>query len=136
MDWQYKLVDERVLFFLDEKVDWENTYSVYDPRESFEFTQDNIEGENWKILKERVKYGLTHAPEDTRDYFASKVLRKFPNKIRDISWGRIEFKNATVILSEPYMLTKDEIGEEIENSTSVNSLLSKIKKLYPNNVLG
>jgi len=140
---QYGLVDQKVRYYLGETKD-ENgidifdpnySFSIFDPRDSFEFASNNIPGERWDELFNKVKYGLFYAPEDTRDYFASSLLnnpRIYPH-ITHISWGEIWFKNVKILVDEPFMLTKDEIGD-LSNVEDVDEIVRIVKYLYPENV--
>jgi hypothetical protein len=141
---QYGLVDQKVLYYLGIKKDENDvdifdpnySFSIFDPRDSFEFARNNIPGEKWDELFNMVKNGLIHSPEDTRDYFASSLLNntKISPYITYISWGEIWLKNVKIILDEPFMLTKDEVGDlsYIEN---IDEIVRIVKNLHPEKVV-
>jgi hypothetical protein len=126
----YELVDRKVLYYVGEKrgengvdiFDPDYSTSLFDPRDSFEFARINIPGENWDELFNKVKWGVVHSPEDTRDYFVSSLLNnpKISPYISYISWGEIWLKDEDGDLSY------------IEN---VDEIVRIVKNLYPEKVV-
>jgi hypothetical protein len=141
---QYELVDQKVLYYIGMRQDENNidifdpnySFSLFDPRDSFEFARNNIPGEGWNQLFDKVKSGLVHSPEDTRDYFASSLLNnpKISQYVTHISWGEIWLKNVKIIVDEPFMLTKDEIGD-LSYVENVDEIVRIVKNLYPEKVV-
>jgi hypothetical protein len=130
--WQYTLIDRGVLHYLDKTVDWELCDCLFDPRDSLEFVRQNIPWERWDRLSRRVTHALTHAPDDTRDWFASEVLKRFP--VRYSTWGKLYFDEGIIHLDEPFMLTREEFGDRLRQVDSVSQLLAEVKRLYPRKV--
>jgi hypothetical protein len=142
--YQYELIDQKVLYYIGMREDENNidifdpnySFSLFDPRDSFEFARNNIPGECWNQLFDKVKYGLVHSPEDTRDYFASSLLNnpKISQYVTHISWGEIWLKNVKIIVDEPFMLTKDEIGD-LSYVENIDEIVRIVKNLYPEKVV-
>jgi len=89
---------------------------------------------DWAALPERVAHAAAHAPEQTRDYFKTELLKRYGTRVRAVSWSTILLDHAKIALDEPFMLCKEEIGAAMEQSTTLEELLAAAHELYPRNV--
>ncbi len=82
-----------------------------------------------------MKYALTNAPEQTRDFFKVEMLRRYGSHVRSGSWSTMVLDEAKIMLDEPFMLNKEEIGAEMEEGKQIEDVLSAAKELYPDKVI-
>lgn len=133
---QYALLDENVSFYLgDSEKGATKSYCLFNPKDSLAFAERELPQVDWDSFTQRVKYALSNAPEQTRDYFKVAMLKKYGSELRSISWSTMQLKAATVILDEPFMLNKDEMGDEIVDGQELAECLAVAKKLYPTKII-
>jgi len=134
---QYALLDQSVWYYARDTEYAQNQnharLTLFNPRESLSFAKKEISKVDWSNLKERVKYCVENAPETTRDYFRSIILKKYPEYITALSWSKIDLKQGTILLDEPFMLNKKEF--DIESIESIERVLKIVKDIYPNKVI-
>lgn len=84
-----------------------------------------------RLIDDQAAYQfLTNPPSDSRAYFRGKSIEKFSNQIEGVDWQVIEFTAGhLVILPDPLKMDKNEVGDIIEQSTSVREMLTKCKEL-------
>jgi proteasome accessory factor A len=133
---QYSMIDETTLFYLGKKVNFKASSCYFDPRESLTFVRDAIPRVNWAELQKKISLAMLNPPPNTRDYFKCKVLRKFKHEVKQVSWGKIGFKNFIFNLAEPFMLSKEESEELIKGADDLRKLALEVKKIYPKAVRG
>ncbi|HDS46010.1 MAG TPA: hypothetical protein ENN68_08000 [Methanomicrobia archaeon] len=131
---QYALLDETSLLYLGEERGMTSNV-LFNPHDSLAFAQRAVQGVDWTALPERVSYALDNAPEQTRDYFKTAVLKRYGSQVRRASWSTIELPEARVLLDEPFMLNAEEIGPVIaEEDADLTAILATAKRLYPEKV--
>ncbi|MFQ6084701.1 MAG: proteasome accessory factor PafA2 family protein [Candidatus Bathyarchaeia archaeon] len=123
---EFSLVDDCVEFYVGKGVNFDECDSRFDPRESLAFAKDAAPIPDWDRLIDRIQTGLTEGPSDTREYFRSSVLKKFPNDIRKISWWKVYFEGEVIELPEPFDLNKQESRELVEKASSAGELLTEL----------
>lgn len=104
--------------------------TLFNPRESLSFAKKEISKVDWSNLKERFRYCVENAPETTRDYFRSIILKKYPEYVLALSWSKIDLKQGTILLDEPFMLNKKEFDFEVDN-INIEKVLKIVKEIYP-----
>ena len=129
--------------------------SLYSQKESLAFAERELPGVGWSSFSERVKYALSNAPENTRDFFRAEILRRFGSHVRSVSWSTLVLNEAKVTLDEPFMLNKAEIGAEMcrgegegegggegegegegeGQGRQIEEVLSAAKRLHPDKVI-
>ncbi len=122
---QYSLLDEATLFYEGKKAT--DCESVFDPEISFEVAKNFIRGEDWNSFFDKIIKGLAEPPENSRDYFRSKIMNNYGKNIVFVNWHKIVLDNKVIMLSHPNSLNKkicDSLG--ITFSESVNDLYEKI----------
>lgn len=133
---QYALLDESTLFYLaSERIGPTlASESLYNPSESLAFARARLPAVDWAALPDRVEHAAAHAPEQTRDYFKTELLKRHGPHVRAVSWSTILLDRAQIALDEPLMLCKDEIGAAMEQSRTLEELLAAAHELYPQKV--
>ncbi|MCU4140059.1 MAG: hypothetical protein MW690_000663 [Methanophagales archaeon] len=151
---QFALLDEGVLFYVrgdgfgegGEGVKQEEEgiaesgagegRSLFSPRESLKFAQRKLPI-RWSRLFERVRYALRNAPEDTRDFFRAGMLKHFNEHVKSVSWSSLILNEAKIMLDEPFMLNKSELGDVFAASQEedLSGILTEAKRLYPEKVI-
>ncbi len=110
--------------------------SLFSPRESLKFAQRKLPI-RWSRLFERVRYALRNAPEDTRDFFRAGMLKHFNEHVKSVSWSSLILNEAKIMLDEPFMLNKSELGDVFAASQEedLSGILTEAKRLYPEKVI-
>jgi len=55
--------------------------------------------------------------------------------VRSVSWSTMVLNEAKIMLDEPFMLNKAEIGAEMIEGREIEEVLSAAKRLYPDKVI-
>ncbi len=132
---QYALVDESALYGIQDGEDRLKGSCLYNPKESGAFAKRALPEVDWRALSDRVKYALRNAPEQTRDFFKVEMLRRYGSHVRSVSWSTMVLDEAKIMLDEPFMLNKEEIGTEMVEGKQIEDVLSAAKELYPDKVI-
>ena len=131
---QYALLDESSLFYLGQERDMKSN-ALFNPCDSLAFVKRAVKGVDWTALSDRVSYAVAHAPEQTRDFFKTALLKRYGMQVRRASWSTIELTAARVLLDEPFMLNAEEIGDAMtEEDAELSAVLATAKRLYPEKV--
>ncbi|MCW3136106.1 MAG: proteasome accessory factor PafA2 family protein [Canidatus Methanoxibalbensis ujae] len=130
---QFALLDESVLFYVNDGKERMESKCLFSPKESLSFARKKLHEVAWHRLFDRVRYALRNAPEDTRDFFRAEMLKHFSAHVRGVSWSTLILENAKIILDEPFMLNRREIGDISEYELS--EILSEAKRLYPDKLI-
>ncbi|RLG39118.1 hypothetical protein DRN79_00485 [Methanosarcinales archaeon] len=130
---QFALLDESVLFYVNDGKERMESKCLFSPKESLSFARKKLHEVAWHRLFDRVRYALRNAPEDTRDFFRAEMLKHFSAHVRGVSWSTLILENAKIILDEPLMLNRREIGDISEYELS--EILSEAKRLYPDKLI-
>ena len=128
---QYALLDESVLFYLVGDKDRIKSACLFNPMDSLAFAKRTLPQVDWSALSERIHYAVSNAPEQTREFFRAALLKCHGAHVRRVSWSTVILDRAKIILDEPFMLNKEEIGM-VEG---LDELLLAAKKLYPDKVI-
>lgn len=131
---QYALLDESVLQYLGSGKKAAEADCLYNPRDSFAFVQGMLAQVDWASLPERVEYAMGNAPEQTRDFFRVALLKRFGSQVRTVSWSTIVLAEAKIVLDEPFMLNKAELGSEMLDTAGLKGILTAVEGLYPGKV--
>lgn len=131
---QYALLDESVLHHLGGEKKATESDCLYNPKDAFAFAQGTLPQVDWVSLPERVAYAMGNAPEQTRDFFRVELLKRFGSKVRTVSWSTIVLEDAQIVLDEPFMLNKAELGSEMLNGAGLHDILAAAAGLYPDKV--
>jgi ABC-type multidrug transport system ATPase subunit len=94
------------------------------------FAKSKLQHVNWSSFPDRVRYALSNAPEQTRDFFKAEVLKRYSSQVSSVSWSTLVLDEAKITLDEPFMLNKG----EIEVGGRIEEIISAAKKLYPDKV--
>ncbi len=86
-------------------------------------------------MSDRVKYALSNAPEQTRDFFKVELLRRYGSHVKCVSWSTMVLNEAKIMLDEPFMLNKEEMWAGMVEGREIEELLSVAKRLYPDKVI-
>jgi len=132
---QYALLDESVLHHLDGETTATESECFYNSEDSFAFVQSALSQVDWASLPERVEYAMSNAPEQTRDFFRSALLKRFGSHVRTVSWSTIVLEEAKIVLDEPFMLNKAELGSEMLDTAGLKEILTAVDGLYPGKVV-
>lgn len=132
---QYALLDESVLYYLREEEESLKGRCLYNPKESLAFAKRELPQVDWWALSDRVKYALSNAPGQTREFFKVEMLRRYGSHVRGVSWSTMVLNEAKIMLDEPFMLNKEEIGGEMIEGREIEEVLSAAKELYPDKVI-
>jgi hypothetical protein len=132
---QYALLDESVLQYLGGEKRATEGDCLYNPKDSFAFAQGTLSQVDWAPLSERVEYAMGNAPEQTRDFFRGELLKRFGSQVRTVSWSTIVLEDAKIILDEPFMLNKAELGSEMREGAELDEILTAAESLYPGKVV-
>jgi proteasome accessory factor A len=132
---QYALVDESALYGIQDGEDSLKGSCLYNPKESQAFAKRALPEVDWSSLSDRVKYALHNAPEQTRDFFKVEMLRRYGSHVRSVSWSTMVLDEAKIMLDEPFMLNKEEIGTKMVEGKQIEDVLSAAKELYPDKVI-
>ena len=84
------------------------------------------------IGEERIELALENAPEDTRAYFRSECIKRYPESVYGGSWTSILFSQgeqavAKIPLLDPQRGTKGLVGELLEQSQTVAELVANLR---------
>lgn len=131
---QFALLEESITYYLGEKGSLKSE-SLYNPKDSLVFAENELPWVDWDSYTQRVKYALNNAPLETRDFFKDAMMKRYGPEVRSISWSTLAFKDARVLLDEPFMLNQDEIGLEMGGSMNLADCLAVAKGLYPDKVI-
>jgi len=132
---QYALLDESVLYYVVGEKESIKSDCLFNPVESLAFATKELPQVDWSSLSDRVKYALSNAPENTREFFKAEMLKRYGPHVRSVSWSTMVLDEAKIILDEPFMLNKGEIGEEMIEGREIEEVLSAAKRLYPDKLI-
>jgi len=132
---QYALLDESVLYCIVDGEESTKGSCLCNPKESLAFAKKELPQVDWSSLPDRVKYALSNAPERTREFFKVEMLKRYGSHVRSVSWSTMVLNEAKIILDEPFMLTKEEIGAEMIEGREIEEVLSAAKRLYPEKII-
>lgn len=132
---QYALLDEGVQYYLGGEKESVKSDCMFNPKDSLAFAQNKLPRVGWVLLPERVEYAVGNAPEQTREFFKAAMLQRYGSRIRNVSWSTLALDDATILLDEPFMLNKAEMGDEMKGNTDLNGILAAAKGLYPGKVI-
>ena len=108
---------------------------LFNPEESIAFAERKLPQVDWSSLSERVRYALSNAPEQTREFFKAEMLKRYSSHVNHVSWSTMVLDEAKIILDEPFMLNKEEIGGEMKEGLELEEILAAAKSLYPGKVI-
>ncbi|MDI6885383.1 MAG: proteasome accessory factor PafA2 family protein [archaeon] len=108
---------------------------LFNPKESLAFAARKLPQVDWSSLSERVKYALSNAPEQTREFFKAEMLKRYGSHVNHVSWSTMVLDEARIIVDEPFMLNKEEIGGEMKEGMELEDILAAAKSLYPGKVI-
>jgi len=131
---QYALLDKGVRYYLGEEKGSTESDCFYNPKDSLAFARRKLPRVDWASLPERVGYAMGNAPEQTRDFFKTEMLKRYGSHVRNVSWSTIVLDEAKILLDEPFMLNKDEFGHELHDGVELADILAATKGLYPKKV--
>lgn len=127
---QYSLIDQSVLGYLGEDVDFSECQTAFSLERSLEFARDAIPIVDWDVLGLLVSRALKYGPEGTREYVRCLVAREFSLYVESIGWGRIKVPNAVILLEEPFKFNKEQCGDFLEKATDTfDSFIRAIHKI-------
>ncbi len=132
---QYALLDKSVRYYLAEENESTESDCLYNPKDSLAFARSKLPRVDWSSLPERVEYAMGNAPEQTRDYFKAELLKRYGSYVQTVSWSTIVLNEARILLDEPFMLNKDELGDAMREDAELEELLAATKGLYPEKVI-
>ena len=125
---EFSLIDEAVLYYLGEKVDFDAVDSRFDPRDSLDFVRTAIPYINWDKLTAWVKEGLTKSPSDTREYLRTNIVKKFTNKVTAVSWAKVYLEGKPLEMMEPLAYTEEEVKDLLERAEKPSDILEKLAR--------
>jgi hypothetical protein len=128
---QYALLDESVLEYIVGKKGGIKSACLFNPADSLAFAKSKLPHVDWSSFSDRVRYALSNAPEQTRDFFKAEVLKRCGSHVSSVSWSTLLLDEAKIILDEPFMLNK----EEIDVGEGIEEIILAAKKLYPEKVI-
>ena len=131
---QYALLDESVLHYLGDEKESIKSECLFSPSESLAFAERKLPQVDWSSLSERIRYAVSNAPEQTREFFKAEMVKRYGSQVNHVSWSTMVFDEAKIILDEPFMLNKEEIGGEMREERDLEEVLSAVKSLYPEKV--
>lgn len=126
---QYALLDESVQEYIEGKKG-SSSACLFNTADSMAFAKTKLPHVNWSSFPDRVRYALSNAPAQTRDFFKAEVLKRYGSQVRSLSWSTLVLDEAKIKLDEPFMLNKD----EIELGGGIGEVISAAKRLYPEKV--
>ncbi len=132
---QHALLDESVLYYAGDGEESTKGKCLFNPRDSRAFAKKELPEVDWRALSDRVEYGLGNAPEQTREFFKAEMLRRYGSHVRSVSWSTMVLDEAKIMLDEPFMLNKEEIGAEMVKGREIEEVLSAAKELYPDKII-
>jgi hypothetical protein len=132
---QYALLDESVLYYIVDEEESTKGSCLFNPKESLAFAKKELPQVDWSSLSDRVKYALDNAPEHTRDFFKVEMLKGYGSHVRSVSWSTMVLNEAKIILDEPFILNKEEMGAEMKEGREIAEVLSAAKRLYPEKII-
>ena len=132
---QYAVLDESVLYYLGSEKESIKSDCLFNPSESLAFAERELPQVNWSSLSERVKYALSNAPEQTREFFKAEMLKRYGSHVNHVSWSTMVLDEARIIVDEPFMLNKEEIGGEMKEGMELEDILATAQSLYPGKVI-
>jgi hypothetical protein len=112
-----------------------NNDCLFNPKESVAFAARKLPQVDWSSLSERVNYALSNAPEQTREFFKAAMLKRYGSHVNHVSWSTMVLDEAKIIVDEPFMLNKEEIGGELKEGMELEDVLAVAKSLYPGKVI-
>ncbi len=132
---QYALLDESVLYYFREEEESLKSSCLFNPKESLAFAKRELPQVDWSSLSGRVKYALSNAPEQTREFFKAELLKRYGSHVKSVSWSTMVLNEAKIMLDEPFMLNKKEIWTGMIEGREIEEILSAAKRLYPDKVI-
>jgi len=132
---QYALLDESVMYYTGDSEESLKGSCLFNPKESQAFAKRELPEVEWSSLSDRVKYALSNAPEQTRDFFKAELLRRYGSHVKCVSWSTMVLNEAKIMLDEPFMLNKEEMWAGMVEGREIEELLSVAKRLYPDKVI-
>jgi proteasome accessory factor A len=131
---QYALLDENVLYYLESEKGGIKSDCLFSPRDSLAFAERKLPQVDWASLLERVRYAVSNVPEQTREFFKAEMVKRYGSHVNQVSWSTVVLDEAKILLDEPFMLNKAEIGDEIREGRDLGEILRAAKSLYPEKV--
>ena len=131
---QYALLDESVLYYLGSELEGIKSDCLFSPSESLAFAERELPQVNWSSLSERIRYAVSNAPEQTREFFKAEMMKRYGSHMKHVSWSTVVLDEAKILLDEPFMLNKEEIGGEMQEGRELEEILWVAKGLYPKKV--
>ncbi len=132
---QYALLDESVLYYVAGETESIKSDCLFNPKDSLAFAKRKLPWVDWSSLSDRIRYALSNAPEQTREFFKAEMLKRYGSHVRSVSWSTMVLDEAKIILDEPFMLNREEIGGEMMEGIEIEEILSAAKSLYPEKVI-
>ncbi|RLE52581.1 MAG: hypothetical protein DRJ33_03370 [Candidatus Methanomethylicota archaeon] len=123
---EFSLIDEAVLYYIGESVDFDAVDSRFDPRDSLDFVKTAIPYVDWDKLATWVKEGLTKSPSDTREYLRTNVVKKFTDKVTAVSWAKVYLEGKPLEMMEPLAYTEKEVKDLLERAEKPSDILEKL----------
>lgn len=130
---QYALLDEGVLNYV--RGEGTKSDSLFSPQDSLAFAERALPQVDWASIPERVRYALSNAPDQTRDFFKTEMVKRYGSRVHHVSWSTVVLDEAKILLDEPFMLNKEEIGGEIREGRELKEIVVAAKRLYPDKVI-
>ncbi|MBS3086227.1 proteasome accessory factor PafA2 family protein [Candidatus Pacearchaeota archaeon] len=81
------------------------------------------------LTDEQIEHAVEHPPEDTRAYLRGELIRR--NRVSNSDWDRLSLDGhmADVLLPEPFMGTKTEVGYLFDGKKFTNDqLVAELKE--------
>ncbi|MBE0516793.1 MAG: proteasome accessory factor PafA2 family protein [Methanophagales archaeon] len=132
---QYAVLDESVLYYLGSEKESLKSDCLFNPKESLAFAARKLPQVDWPSLSERVRYAVSNAPEQTREFFKAEMLKRYSSHVNHVSWSTVVLDEARIIVDEPFMLNKEEIGGELKEGMELEDILAAAQSLYPGKVI-
>jgi len=132
---QYALLDESVMYYLGDGEESLKGSCLFNPKESLTFAKRELPQVDWSSLPDRVKYALSNAPEQTREFFKAELLKRYGPHVKSVSWSTMVLNEAKIMLDEPFMLNKEEMWAEMTEGREIEEILSAAKGLYPDKII-
>jgi proteasome accessory factor A len=132
---QYALLDESVMYCVGERKEDDKLSCLFNPKESQAFAKKELPNVNWSSMLDRIKYALNNAPEQTRDFFRTEMMKRYGSYVRSVSWSTMVLNEGKILLDEPFMLNKKEIGNEMSEGKELKEILLIAKRLYPDKII-
>jgi proteasome accessory factor PafA2 len=84
-----------------------------------------------RVIKDQMIYSfILNPPVNTRAYFRGECIEKFSDQVVGVDWESIEFfSGEKIALPDPTRMTKNQVEDLLEASTTVSELLSNVSGL-------